>query len=92
MSDRPSAPIAVLDAIFRDDLAYFIKTDRRLALKIMKLVEDVMRDPFEGIGKPERLRHTAVSTWSRRIDQEHRLTYLVEEGRITFLQARFHYK
>ena len=62
MSDRSPAPIAVLDATFRDDLAYFIKTDRRLALKIMKLVEDVMRDPFGGIGKPERLRHTAVST------------------------------
>lgn len=76
---------------FREDLAYWTKTDRRLALRVLELVEAVMRDPFDGIGKPEALKHQLADVWSRRITQEHRLVYQVGETRIDFLQARYHY-
>lgn len=76
---------------FREDLAYWTKTDRRLALRVLELVEAVMRDPFDGIGKPEALKHQLAEVWSRRITQEHRLVYQVGETRIDFLQARYHY-
>ena len=81
----------LLTSKFRDDLAYWIATDRKIALKLMKLVEASARDPFEGIGKPEPLRYMGASVWSRRISQEHRLVYLVEEDRVTFMQGRYHY-
>jgi toxin YoeB len=68
-----------------------MKTDRKLALRVLELVEAVMRDPFDGIGKPEALKHQLGGTWSRRITQEHRLVYQVGETRIDFLQARYHY-
>ncbi len=50
-----------------------------------------MRMPFEGIGKPEHLKHLASGTWSRRLTQEHRIVYFVSDDRIDFLQARYHY-
>jgi len=62
-----------------------------VALKILDLVEAVLRDPFDGIGKPEPLKYEAAGAWSRRITQEHRLVYLVGKGRVDFLQARYHY-
>ena len=68
-----------------------METDRRTALRVLQLVEAVMRDPFDGIGKPEPLKHELTGAWSRRITQEHRLVYLVREARIDFLQARYHY-
>jgi toxin YoeB len=55
------------------------------------LVEAVPEDPFEGIGKPERLKHRLAGAWSRRITQEHRLVYKVTGKRVEFLQARYHY-
>ena len=82
---------AVFDLEFRRDLEFWIKTDRRLALKVMELVEAAMRDPFHGIGKPEPLRHELAGCWSRRITPEHRLVYQVTNSRIDFLQARYHY-
>ena len=81
----------VFQAEFREDLRFWIETDRRTALRVLKLVEAVTRDPFTGIGKPEPLRHLGPGLWSRRITQEHRLVYLVREGRIDFLQCRYHY-
>jgi toxin YoeB len=81
----------VFQAEFREDLRHWVQTDRRTALRVLTLVEAVMRDPFDGIGKPERLRHLSAGTWSRRITQEHRLVYLVRVDRIDFLQARYHY-
>ena len=81
----------MIQAEFLDDLRYWVETDRRVALRILLLVEAVLRDPFDGIGKPEPLKHLGPGTWSRRIDQEHRLVYLVQETRIDFLQARYHY-
>jgi toxin YoeB len=76
---------------FREDLRFWIDTNRRVALRIMDLVEAVRRDPFRGIGKPEPVRHLGANVWSRRITQEHRLVYLVRDGRIDFLQCRYHY-
>ena len=82
---------AVFQPEFREDLRYWVETDRRTALRVFDLVEAVMRDPFNGIGKPEPLRHWAAGSWSRRITQEHRLVYLVTDERIDFLQGRYHY-
>lgn len=81
----------VLDDLFREDLEYWVQKERKTALRVFKLMEAVLRDPFSGIGKPERLRHLDSDTWSRRITQEHRLVYHVVDDRITFLQARYHY-
>jgi toxin YoeB len=82
---------AVFQPEFREDLRYWVGTDRRVALRVLDLVEAIMRDPFSGIGKPEPLRHLAANTWSRRVTQEHRVVYLVRADRIDFLQARYHY-
>jgi len=82
---------AVFHPEFREDLRYWVRTDRRTALRVIELVEAVMNDPFSGIGKPEPLRYLLTGCWSRRITQEHRLVYRVSQGRIDFLQARYHY-
>lgn len=82
---------AVFQPEFREDLRYWVETDRWVALRVFDLVEAVMRDPFRDIGKPEPLRHLAPNTWSRRVTQEHRVVYLVRADRIDFLQARYHY-
>jgi len=83
--------VAVFQPEFREDLRYWLKTDRRVALSALELVEAIIRDPFEGIGKPEPLKYLASGTWSRRLTQEHRIVYLVTNERIDFLQARYHY-
>ena len=77
---------------FREDVAYWIRTDRKLALRILELVEAVLANPFDGIGKPEALKHELSGCWSRRITQEHRFVYRVTADRIYFLQARYHYE
>jgi toxin YoeB len=90
-SDQPQQRACDLDNLCREDLEYWVEKERRTALRVLKLMEAVLRDPFSGIGKPERLKHLDADTWSRRITQEHRLVYHVADDRITFLQARFHY-
>ncbi|NNJ11056.1 Txe/YoeB family addiction module toxin [Chloroflexales bacterium ZM16-3] len=91
----PSDPHRQRDAIFqtefREDLRYWIETERRTALRVLTLVEAIMRDPFDGIGKPEPLKYMGAGVWSRRITQEHRLVYVVSNDRIDFVQARYHY-
>ena len=82
---------AVFQPESREDLRHWVETDRRVALRALDLVEAVLRDPFQGIGKPEPLKYLASGAWSRRLTQEHRLVYLVREDRIDFLQARYHY-
>ena len=82
---------AVFQPEFREDLKYWVKTDRKIALKAIEIVEAIMRDPFKGIGKPEPLKYLAPNTWSRRLTQEHRIVYLVQNEKINFLQARYHY-
>lgn len=76
---------------FREDLRYWVQTDRKVALRVLDLIEAIMRDPFTGIGKPEPLKYLSYGTWSRRLTQEHRIVYLVRDDRIDFLQARYHY-
>ena len=66
-------------------------TDRKLALRVLDLVEAVLREPFGGIGKPEPLKYLGSGVWSRRVTQEHRLVYLVSDDRVDFLQCRYHY-
>jgi toxin YoeB len=83
--------VAVFHPEFVDDLRYWVEQDRRIALKAFDLIEAVMRQPFAGIGKPERLKHMLAGAWSRRLTQEHRVVYLVSDSRIDFLQARYHY-
>ena len=82
---------AVFHPEFRQDLRYWIETDRKIALRVFELIEAVLRDPFDGIGKPEPLKYRLAGCWSRRIAQEHRLVYRVGTTRIDFLQARYHY-
>lgn len=82
---------AVFHREFREDLRYWLNTDRKTALRVFDLIEAVLREPFSGIGKPEPLKYVLAGCWSRRITQEHRLVYRVSQGRIDFLQARYHY-
>jgi toxin YoeB len=82
---------AVFQPEFIEDLKFWVETDRTTALRVIQLIESVMRDPFIGVGKPEPLKYFAPGVWSRRLSQEHRLVYLVRETRIDFLQARYHY-
>jgi toxin YoeB len=74
-----------------EDLAWWIEKDRKVALRIIKLLRTVQRDPFTGPGKPEPLKHELAGCWSRRITDEHRLVYEVLEDRIRVLACRFHY-
>lgn len=76
---------------FIEDLRYWVQTDRKLALRTLSLIEEILRDPFRGTGKPEPLKYLAPNTWSRRLTQEHRIVYLVQDERVVFVQARYHY-
>ena len=82
---------AVFDPAFLEDLRYWIKMDKKTAVRALDIVLDVMKDPFRGIGKPEPLKYLGPGLWSRRISLEHRIVYLVRDTRIDFLQARYHY-
>ena len=83
---------ALFHAAFLDDLRFWIETDRALALRVLDLVDAVLRDPLQGIGKPEPLRHQYAGCWSRRVSREHRLVYRVTPSTVEFLQARYHYR
>ena len=82
---------AVFHPEFREDLRFWTETNRKTLLRAFDLIEAILREPFDGIGKPEPLRYLASGAWSRRLTQEHRIVYLVSETRIDFLQARYHY-
>jgi toxin YoeB len=82
---------AVFHPEFREDLRFWVETERRTALRAFNLIEAILREPFTGIGKPEPLKYLVSGAWSRRLTQEHRIVYLVSETRIDFLQARYHY-
>ena len=88
---RPAEREAVFHPEFREDLKDWVESDRKVAVRVLELVEAVMGDPFTGIGKPEPLKFMLAGCWSRRITQEHRLVYKVSGNRIDFLQARYHY-
>jgi toxin YoeB len=89
--NKAAAREAVFHPEFREDLRYWVETDRKAALRIFELIEAVLRNPFTGIGRPEPLKYVLAGVWSRRITLEHRLVYKVTGNRIDFLQARYHY-
>lgn len=75
-----------------EDYLYWQTQDRKTLKRINLLIADILRDdPFEGIGKPEALKHALAGAWSRRIDEANRLVYVVDKDRVTILQARYHY-
>lgn len=75
-----------------EDYVYWQGQDRKTLKRINTLIEDILRDdPFEGIGKPEPLKHVLAGTWSRRIDETNRLVYMADDRSVTILQARYHY-
>jgi toxin YoeB len=74
-----------------EDYLYWQRTDRRILAKINEIIKGITRTPFQGVGKPEPLRHALAGYWSRRIDDEHRLVYKVESDSVLIAQARQHY-
>lgn len=87
----PKKRLSIFHSEFREDLAYSVKIDRKVALRIFDIVESILRDPFKGIGKPEPLRYLDSGVWSRRITQEHRIVYVVSDDKIDFIQCKYHY-
>jgi toxin YoeB len=75
-----------------EDYTYWLAAERATLKRINRLIDDALRDPVTGIGKPEPLRHMFAGAWSRRTSEEHRLVYLVDGDDLVILQARFHYK
>ena len=73
------------------DYQHWVQTDRATLKRLNRLIEDALRDPYAGIGKPEQLRHALAGSWSRRITEEHRLVYLVDGDDLVVLQGRYHY-
>jgi toxin YoeB len=74
-----------------DDYLYWQKTDRSVLKRINSLIEDIRRSPYKGKGKPEPLRYALSGWWSRRISEEHRLVYRMDEGALLLAQLRYHY-
>ena len=83
--------VAVLQDECRGDLRYWVDTNRKVALRVLDLMDAVLRDPFGGVGKPEPLKHLGGNVWSRRVTEADRLVYEVFDDRVEFLQARYHY-
>jgi toxin YoeB len=74
-----------------EDFTSWVRNDRATTKRLLRLIAETLRDPFEGIGKPEPLKHSMPGAWSRRVTDEHRLVYLVTHKEIVILQARYHY-
>ena len=74
-----------------EDYLYWQKIDKKILKRINLLLKDISRQPYEGIGKPEPLKHNYRGFWSRRINGEHRLIYQVSEDEIRIIKCRFHY-
>ena len=74
-----------------DEYLFWQKNDKQKINKINELLKDISRSPYEGIGKPEDLKFNYAGYWSRRIDEEHRLIYKVEQDEIIIYKCRFHY-
>jgi toxin YoeB len=74
-----------------DDYLYWQKTDKKVLKRINQLISDIQRSPFEGIGKPEPLKHALSGYWSRRIDSEHRIVYRTDDDALFVAQLRYHY-
>ena len=74
-----------------EDYLYWQKTDRKILTRINLLIQEIQRQPFSGIGKPEPLKHAFSGYWSRRINDEHRIIYKVQEDSLLLAQLRYHY-
>ncbi|HEB92840.1 MAG TPA: Txe/YoeB family addiction module toxin [Gammaproteobacteria bacterium] len=74
-----------------EDYLYWQKTDRKILKRVNLLIRDIQRSPFEGIGKPEPLKHALSGYWSRRIDSKHRIVYKAETDALLIAQLRHHY-
>ncbi len=82
---------AVFSTHFLADLDHWVRTDRKVALRLLRIVGETLRHPFRGIGKPEPLKRQLSGLWSRRLTQEHRVVYEVADDEVRFSQARYHY-
>ena len=74
-----------------DDYLYWQNTDKTILKRINALIKDITREPFEGIGKPEPLKHALSGYWSRRINDEHRIVYKIQDNSLFIAQLRYHY-
>ena len=74
-----------------EDLQHWVQYEPKMAKRLLRLIEETQRNPFEGIGKPEPLKNELSGWWSRRIDGEHRLVYKVQDGILIIAQAKGHY-
>jgi toxin YoeB len=74
-----------------EEYLYWQSTDKKVVKRINTLIREIQRTPYEGIGKPEPLKHALSGYWSRRINDEHRIVYKVENGAIMIAQLRYHY-
>jgi len=74
-----------------EDYQYWVRTDRRMLKRVNRLIQEIVRDPFSGVGKPEPLQHGLSGYWSRRIDDEHRIVYRTSEDAVLIAQLRYHY-
>jgi len=73
------------------DYLYWQQTDKKILRRINKLIKEIQREPFNGVGKPEPLKHGLAGYWSRRINEEHRIVYRVADGALFIAQLRYHY-
>lgn len=74
-----------------EDYLYWQKTDKKILKRTNQLIKAIIREPFDGIGKPEPLRHGFSGYWSRRINDEHRIVYKVSDDALLIAQCRYHY-
>ena len=74
-----------------EDYLYWQQTNKTALKRVNALIKDIRRDPFDGIGKPEALKHHMSGSWSRRLDDEHRLVYAIDDGLLKIIQCRYHY-
>jgi toxin YoeB len=81
----------IFSSLAWEDYQYWVKYDKKKLEKINKLIKDVQRSPFEGLGKPEPLKSNLQGFWSRRIDDEHRLIYAYTDGKLSIVSCRHHY-
>ena len=83
--------IAFLPTVF-DDFNWWAKENKKIHIRIVRLIKDIDRSPFSGLGKPEPLKHELKGLWSRRITEEHRLVYKFTEEELVIVSCRFHYQ
>jgi toxin YoeB len=89
---KPRLPrLCVLDPLFREDMEWWMSTKPAVARKLPSLIDAALRDPFDGIGKPEPLKQLGPNIWSRRVTGEPQMVYVVFDDRIAFVQGRYHY-